>query len=123
MRSGITLTVGSQQVLNVAMQVGAVSQQVQVTSEAPTVQLESAALTSTVELATVRELPLNGRDWTQLATLQPGVSSVSALQPAPQTVAGEQRANRGYGTQLTIGGGRPYENNYRVDGISINDYT
>src|ERR1700692_2247479 len=72
-RSGITLTVGAEQVLNIAMQVGAVSQQVQVTTEAPLVQLSSSSLSAELDAVTVRELPLNGRDWTQLATLQPGV--------------------------------------------------
>lgn len=36
---------------------------------------------------------------------------------------GNQRANRGLGTQLSIGGNRPQVNNYRVDGMSINDYS
>jgi len=121
-RSGVTLTVGAQQVLNLTLQVGAVTQQVVVTSEAPTVQLESSALSSVVDSNTVRELPLNGRDWTQLATLQPGVTSMASLQPPSQTLAGEQRANRGYGAQLTISGGLPFQNNYRVDGVSVNDY-
>jgi hypothetical protein len=34
-----------------------------------------------------------------------------------------QRANRRNGTQLTIGGNRPQQNNYRIDGISVVDYT
>src|SRR6202023_2989582 len=36
---------------------------------------------------------------------------------------GKDRANRGYGVQMTISGSRPQENNYRIDGISVNDYT
>src|SRR6202011_1283894 len=37
--------------------------------------------------------------------------------------AGSQRARRGYGVQLAISGARPQQNNYRIDGISVNDYT
>jgi len=65
----------------------------------------------------LRELPLNGRDWTQLATLQPGVVSIHVEAPA------SDRGNRGFGSLLTINGHPPFENNYRVNGISINDYS
>ena len=71
-RTGITLTVGAQQVLNLSMQVGRVTERVQVAGEAPTVQLASSAISAAVNSTTVRELPLNGRSWTDLATLQPG---------------------------------------------------
>lgn len=118
-QSGITLTVGAQQVLNVKMQVGQVSQTVQVSGEAPTVQLESSSISSTIEDTTVRELPLNGRDWTALATLEPGVSSVGSLQLSSNNF---QRGNRGFGTQMSISGGRPQQNNFRLDGINVNDY-
>ncbi|MGH9723949.1 MAG: carboxypeptidase-like regulatory domain-containing protein, partial [Candidatus Acidiferrales bacterium] len=93
--SGITLTVGGQQVLNITMQVGQLAQQVKVTSAEPAVQLANATINAVVDSNTVRELPLNGRDWTSLATLQPGVLSVASLQP--NVSAGEQRAARGFG--------------------------
>src|SRR5713226_1052918 len=114
LRKGITLTVGSEQVLDFTMQVGQMSQTVEVTTEAPTVELTSSELGATVNATTIRELPLNGRSWTDLANLQPGV--VAAETHAAQNV------NRGYGAQLSISGARPQQNNYRLDGISINDY-
>jgi outer membrane receptor protein involved in Fe transport len=114
-QKGITLTVGAQQVLDFTMRVGQVSQTVEVTTEAPTVELTSSTLSAVVNATTVRELPLNGRSWTDLAILQPGV--VSAQTHAAVDV------NRGYGSQLSISGARPQQNNYRLDGISINDYS
>jgi len=114
-RNGITLTVGAQQVLDIRMQVGQVTQTVQVTGEAPMVQLASSTISGEVNATTVRELPLNGRSWTDLAKLQPGV--VSAETHAAQDV------NRGFGAQLSISGARPQQNNYRLDGVSINDYS
>src|SRR6202521_4181985 len=75
-QTGITLTVGAQQVLNLTMQVGQVTQRIQVTSEAPTVQLATSSISAVVNSTTVRELPLNGRSWTDLASLQPGVAAV-----------------------------------------------
>jgi hypothetical protein len=116
--TGITLTVGTQQVLNASLRVGQVSQQVTITSEAPTVQLASSTLSAVVEAPTVVGLPLNGRSWTDLANLQPGVSGVETQVPFGDS----GRGNRGFGAQLSISGSRPQQNNYRLDGISINDY-
>lgn len=114
-QTGITLTVGAQQVLDVTMRVGQVNQTVQVTSEAPMVQLASSTISGEVNATTVRELPLNGRSWTDLANLQPGV--LQAVEHPKQDV------NRGFGSQISISGARPQQNNYRLDGVSINDYT
>jgi hypothetical protein len=121
MQTGITLSVGAQQQLNISMKVGESSQTVTVVESAPTVELSSATISAQVNATTVRELPLNGRDWTQLATLQPGISTVKMQ--ASTSSATTNRANRGFGNQLTDSGHSPYENSYRVNGININDYT
>src|ERR1700687_2753749 len=75
--TGVTLTVGEQQVLNFTLQVGQMTQTIQVSTEAPNVELASSRLSATVNSTTVRELPLNGRSWTDLAALQPGVSAIT----------------------------------------------
>src|SRR5207302_481690 len=67
----------------------------------------------------VREWPLNGRSWTDLAALSPGVDTIHTQ---TDFSAGSDRGNRGFGQQLTISGARPQQNNYRLDGISLNDY-
>lgn len=116
--NSVSLTVGAQQVLNASLRVGQISQQVTVTTEAPAVELASSALDAVVEAPTIVGLPLNGRSWTDLANLQPGVSGVET-----QVAFGDSgRGNRGFGAQLSISGSRPTQNNYRLDGISINDY-
>ena len=120
-QSSITLSVGAQQLVNIAMKVGEASQTVSVIESAPTVELTSATISAQVNATTVRELPLNGRDWTQLATLEPGVNTVRTQ--ASTGSATTNRANRGFGNQLTDSGHSPYENSYRVNGININDYT
>src|SRR5712691_12730040 len=68
-QTGIMLTVGEQQVLNFTLQVGQITQTVEVTTEAPNVQLASSSISAVINSTTVRELPLNGRSWTDLATL------------------------------------------------------
>jgi hypothetical protein len=116
----VTLTVGSQQVLNIKMKVGQVNEKVEVTDLPPAVELATSTISGVVSEQTVESLPLNGRDWTSLATLQPGVDSVGSVQA---NTGGPDRARRGYGVQMTISGTRPTQNNYRIDGISVNDYT
>src|SRR5262249_43077755 len=117
---GLTLTVGAEQTLNLTLGVGNVAETVDVSAAPPAVQLASSAISANVDATTIRELPLNGRDWTQLATLEPGVVGVRAQ---ASTGSSSNRGNRGFGNQLSAGGHRPYENTYRVDGININDYS
>jgi Carboxypeptidase regulatory-like domain/TonB dependent receptor/TonB-dependent Receptor Plug Domain len=117
---GITLTVGGQQSLNLVMKVGSLNQTVEVNAAIPDIQTTSSTVSSTVDSTTMRELPLNGRDWTSLATLEPGVSSI------PNQVGtgfSANKGNRGFGNQLSNDGHRANENTYRVNGISINDYS
>jgi outer membrane receptor protein involved in Fe transport len=119
-RRGITLTVGAQQALNISLKPGAVTQVVEVMGAPPDVQTTSSAVSSTVDSRTVRELPLNGRDWTTLATLEPGVTSV----PNQATTSfNANKGNRGFGNQLADSGHRPNENSYRLNGLTINDYS
>src|SRR5947209_7286129 len=102
------------------MKLGQVNQTVEVTGEPPTVETNSSAISATVDSKTVRELPLNGRDWTSLATLEPGITSL----PNQATSSfNANKGNRGFGNQLSDSGHRPNENSYRFNGISINDYT
>jgi outer membrane receptor protein involved in Fe transport len=115
--NAIDLTVGAQQTVNIALKVGQTSQTVEVTGAAPTVELTSSTLSQVVTGPEVRELPLNGRSWTDLAQLEPGVNAVHT-QPAVTT---SDRASRGWGAVLTISGNRPTQNNYMLNGISLND--
>ena len=118
-KPGITINVGALQVFDLALQIGTVTHRVEVTAEAPAIQLASSDISATVNATTVRELPLNGRSWTDLAALQPGVDTI---QTQPTFAVGADRGNRGFGQQLTISGARPQQNNYRLDGVSLNDY-
>ncbi|HEY6332981.1 MAG TPA: TonB-dependent receptor, partial [Blastocatellia bacterium] len=118
-RNGIVLTVGSQMVSNIEMKVGAINETLEVSDQPPDLQLESSAISSSTDSKTIVELPLNARSWTDLATLQPGVSAIRAMAPVSST----DRLGRGYGVELSVSGGRPQQNNYLLDGISINDYT
>src|SRR5258708_31808206 len=120
LQKGIILTVGAQQALNLTLKVGQVNITVEVSATPPVVQTTSSTIGATVDSTTVRELPLNGRDWTSLATLEPGVVSI------PNQVGtgfSANKGNRGVGNQLSNGGHRANENTYPVNGITINDHS
>src|SRR5467141_554264 len=116
----IQLTVGAQQALNLSLKVGQLNQTVQVSAAPPDVQTASSTISATVDSTTMRELPLNGRDWTSLATLEPGVTSIPNQ---AGTGFSANKGNRGFGNQLSDAGHRANENSYRVNGRSINDYS
>ena len=119
-QKGITLTVGAQQALNLSLKVGQVDTTLEVDAAPPDVQTTSSTIGATVNSTTVRELPLNGRDWTSLAALEPGVSNI------PNQVGtgfSANKGNRGFGNQLSNSGHRANENTYRVNGVVINDYS
>ena len=118
-RTGIALTVGATEVIDLTMQIGTALEKIEVNTEAPAVQTTSSDISAVVNATTVRELPLNGRSWTDLAQLQPGVATIETQ---PTFAAGTDRGNRGFGQQLSISGARPQQNNYRLDGVSLNDY-
>jgi hypothetical protein len=122
--SGITMTVGAEQTLNIVLKLGAASSTVEVAEIASGVDTTTSSLSGDVDGTTVRELPLNGRDWSQLATLQPGVNQVRNQSGIGSVGSADVvRGARGFGNQLSVSGTRPTQNNYRLDGISFNDYT
>jgi len=110
-RKNVSVTVGSEITIELQLTLSAVTQTVEVQSEGG-IDLVASTINRTVEGTTIRELPLNGRDWTQLATLQPGISSIGS---------GGGAGRDGSGVKLTVSGARPTENNFRLDGISLND--
>lgn len=75
---------------------------------------ESSGVSGVVNSQSVRELPLNGRSASDLAALEPGVETARTQSSG--------QGKYGFGTQMTISGGRPRQNDARLDGISVNDY-
>jgi hypothetical protein len=73
-----------------------------------------SGVSGVVNSKSVRDLPLNGRSASDLATLEPGVATARTQSSG--------QGQRGFGTQMTISGGRPRQNDSRLDGISVNDY-
>ena len=119
MRKGVVLAVGESALLNISLKLGNVSEEVVVTESPASVDVTSSQLSDTVTGNTMRQMPLNGRSWTDLAALNPGVTTIATQPP----VGAPDRVKRGLGGELSIAGGRPQANSYLLDGININDYS
>jgi hypothetical protein len=119
-QTGITLTVGATRVLNITLNVASATEKVTVSAQTAAVQLASSTISAVLDSTTIRELPLNGRSWTDLAALQPGVTSVLTQ---PTFTIGSDRGNRGFGSEQSISGARPQQTNFRLNGISLNGYS
>lgn len=109
-RSGVELQVGQAAVLDLTLSLGDVSTSVVVEGLATKVDTQSSALSAVMDSRAIRELPLNGRDFAQLALLQPGVA------PSRRT-----SDSGGPGTKLVINGAKPSQVSFLLDGSDIND--
>jgi hypothetical protein len=113
-RSGIVLTVGREAQVDFTLPVGAVTQTVEVTGEAPLIELSNANLGGLVDDQTIRDLPLNARSWDNLALLQPGIVKYGT--------ATDGGFNSGSGAnKFSAAGSRSYSNSFLLDGTDVND--
>ena len=83
-RLGINLAVGQEAVANLRLEVGAVSEEVTVTAETPLVNTTTSAISGLVNERQIKELPLNGRSFDNLMTLNPGDPQLCSEEPAHQ---------------------------------------
>ena len=108
--SGITLAVGDNATIDIKLTVGAVAQSVSVTSVAPLVDTQSGTINRVVDRQRIVDLPLNGRDITQLLTVQAGV--VETVSSAGVV-----------GNAFTVNGSRNTGVNFLLDGATnVNSY-
>lgn len=118
--NNVVLTVGAVRDLDVPLTISSAETTVTVESSTNQVNPVDTSVQGVVDGKQTRDLPLNGRDWTTLATLNTGVSQILTQYPGAATAT--TRLSRGLGAQMTIGGNRPQGNSYRLDGVNINDY-
>src|SRR5690349_6421887 len=117
--TGVELHVNENKTVNLDLQVGAVTETVTVTSESTPVELRSGEVSSLISEKQVTELPLNGRNYAQLALMVPGVS------PVTQAGAGGAFATRGTGlnagVDMSVNGNQSNTNLWTVDGVNNMD--
>jgi len=112
--TGITLTVHATVVINATLEVGAVTEDVLVVADRPEVNTRSPELSYLVDSERIEQLPLNGRNYTDLALLQPGIL------PFPHRDGGSVVA---HGLGMSVNGQDPRSNVYLLDGTLQNDFT
>src|SRR6266852_7408805 len=105
-RNGINLVVAQQAVVDLTLQVGSIDQQVTVTGEAPLVNTTLASTSGLITESQVKDLPLNGRSFDQLLTLNVGVSNASS-----------NTLNSGAWNMFSVAGKRPETNRFMMNGI------
>jgi hypothetical protein len=112
-QTGIVLHVADSLVINVTLNVGAVSESVTVEASPIAVETTNGELTGLIEAAQVSELPLNGRNFMQLVTLMPGVAQGEGYSVTNKGLKG--------GSNLSVSGSASNGNQWLVDGANNND--
>jgi len=107
-RRGITLAVAQQAIVNLTLEVGDVVQQVTVTGEAPLVNTTLSPTAGLVGEREVKDLPLNGRSFDQLLTLNVGTANTSSNRSPTQP-----------GNLFSVAGRRPEENRFLLNGVDF----
>ena len=113
-RQGVETSVGETVIVDLVLQVGGVSEEVRVSGATPQVNTSTSELSYLVSGRTLESLPLNGRNYTDLALLQPGVVAY------PHRDGGSVVA---HGLGMSVNGQDPRANVYLLDGTLLNDFT
>src|SRR5271155_3890645 len=109
LQEGISLGVNQNAAVSVHLKLGSETQQVEVKADAELVQSTVSSLGQDVMTREIVDLPLDGRNFSQLGTLQPGVVP---LTPGLLEAGGPARQNQAY----AVDGQRPESNNFLIDG-------
>ncbi|HEX4153980.1 MAG TPA: carboxypeptidase-like regulatory domain-containing protein [Acidobacteriaceae bacterium] len=112
LRTGITVTVGQAVAVDLSLAPGGVTQQVTVTDEPAAVNATTQQTSGLVNQRQVKELPLNGRSFDQLITLNPGVLNYTA-----QRSGSVGTSNSSVGSMFVVSGRRPQDNLYLLNGV------
>src|SRR5215472_8581282 len=103
--------------LDLTLQVGQVSESIEVSATAALLQAENATIGTVVETKSISELPLNGREYLNLVTLAPNVSNLAPAAGQAQSRQGGDRAN----LAISAGGNRIVYDYYTLDGVVNTD--
>jgi hypothetical protein len=103
--------------LDMTLEVGSMEQSIEVTGELPLLQTESASVGQVISQEAVNSLPLNGRNFVQLAILAPGVSGLDYAQPATINTGKRPDELRPGGTALQANGALSQSNQVLLDGV------
>ena len=114
---GVILTVGATPVVDFSLPVGNVTQRVNVEGQVSEVETETAAISSLVSSEQVSDLPLNGRNYTQLVELAPGAQYIAPGRGFPGAASFYGRQ-----TDFSVSGSRPEGQAYLIDNEDVRDF-
>jgi Carboxypeptidase regulatory-like domain len=114
MRTGISLVVGQVATVDLTLHVGQVKQQITVTENVPVVNASTQEISGLVEEQQVKDLPLNGRSFDLLLTLNPGIVNFTS-----QKTGGIGVSNSTTGNNFSVSGNRPQQNLFLLNGIEF----
>ncbi|MGH9841490.1 MAG: TonB-dependent receptor domain-containing protein [Blastocatellia bacterium] len=116
-RKNIEVLVGSANRIDILLEVGEMTSVVEIAGGAPVLQSENASIGTVIENRSIVELPLNGRNYLQLASLIPGATTYG-----PASAQGQQRMGGSRNSfALNVAGQRIHFNHYSLDGIENTD--
>jgi Carboxypeptidase regulatory-like domain/TonB-dependent Receptor Plug Domain len=113
-RSGIVLVVGEDAAADLTLKVGNVSEQVKVVADAPIVNPTTQDISGLVGEKEVKELPLNGRSYDLLLTINPGVVNFTW-----EKTGGIGVSNSSTGNNFAVSGNRPQQNLFLLNGVEF----
>jgi hypothetical protein len=121
---GITLAVGATPVVDFSLPVGKISETVNVEGEVSQVDTQNATVSSLVSTEQVSQLPLNGRNYTQLLELAPGVQTFSNAPLGSSGEGGGGTSGSFYGNQTSysFAGSRPEGQAFLLDNEDVRDF-
>jgi hypothetical protein len=113
-RAGIHLAVGQEAIVDMALRLGQLTDQVKVDADAPVVAVTSADMSGLVGEQQVKDLPLNGRSYDELMTLNPGVVNFTW-----EKTGGIGISNSTTGNMFSVAGNRPQQNLFLLNGVEF----
>ncbi len=113
-RTGIDLVVGEQATVDLRLQISQVQEQVTVNADASAVSVTTADISGLVGEKQIKDLPLNGRSFDELMTLNPGIVNFTA-----EKTGGVGVSNSTVGNNFSVSGNRPQQNLYLLNGVEF----
>ena len=111
-REGIHLAVGQEAIVDMALKLGQITELFKVAADAPVVSITAADISGLVGEKQVKDLPLNGRSYDELMTLNPGVVNFTSEKTGGIGVSNSTAAN-----MFSVAGNRPQQNLFLLNGI------
>jgi hypothetical protein len=119
-QNNLELRVNERSEVNLQLQLGQVTDTIEVKAAAPLLESQSSSLGTVINTQLTEELPLNGRNFVQLATLAPGVNG-TGFSVSGTIMSGTRPDDRRPGTEIFSNGNREGSNDFLYDGVDNND--